>query len=69
VGTEGARSSAYLRYFVNSDKGSLDAGPDVAATGVRETVVATNDPRREDPDFDDTDDTPTSPETPIARRP
>ena len=74
---EGARGPVYVRYYVDGD--SSDAPGTSEVTEVRgripetqaleEVVLAESDSRREpDGNFDD-DDTPTSPETPIARRP
>ena len=69
---EGARGPVFLRYYLDGD--SADAPGTSEVTEVRgrvpetqaleEVVVTADDPRR-DQDFED--DTPTSPETPIAR--
>jgi hypothetical protein len=74
-GAEGERGPVYLRYYV--DDGMADAPGTNEVTEVRgrvpeaqaleEVVLAESDSRREpDGDFDN-EDTPTSPETPIAR--
>ena len=73
-GAEGERGPVYLRYYV--DDGMADAPGTNEVTEVRgrvpeaqaleEVVLAESDSRREpDGDFDN-EDTPTSPETPIA---
>lgn len=71
--TEGVRGPVFVRYYVdetrsdtpNTSETTEVRGQVTEEQALEEVVVSENDLRRENDDFED--DTPTSPETPIAR--